>query len=94
MDAFGREVGAAGERLGREAEAAGHRLSKDPSVQRAADSLARVWGLVILAAGLWFLADVTIGMDMPAIPWGELWPIGLILVGLFVVVRGMSSRRA
>jgi len=94
VDAFGREIGAAGERLGREAEAVGERLSKDPGVQRAADSAARIWGLIVLAFGIWFLADVTIGIDMPAVPWADLWPLGLILIGLFVVVRGMTSRRA
>jgi hypothetical protein len=93
MDSFGREMGAAGERIGREAEAAGQRLAQDPSVQRTADTLARIWGVVILAAGLWFLADVTIGMDMPSVAWGDLWPIGLILIGLFVVVRGMARTR-
>lgn len=94
VDAFGREVGAAGERIGREAEAVGERLSKDPAVQRAADTAARIWGLIVLAIGVWFLADVTIGVDMPAVPWADLWPLGLILIGLFVVVRGMTSRRA
>jgi hypothetical protein len=94
MDSFGREIGAAGERLGKEAEAAGERLAKDPSVQRTADTLARIWGVVILAAGLWFLADVTFEMDMPSVPWGDLWPVGLILIGLFVVVRGMARTRS
>lgn len=93
MDSFGREIGAAGERFGKQAEAAGERLAKDPTIQRTADSLARIWGVVILAAGLWFLADVTFGMDMPAVPWGDLWPLGLILIGLFVVVRGMARTR-
>lgn len=94
MEGFGRDVGAAGERLGREAEAAGQRLAKDPSVQRAADTAARVWGLVVLAVGLWFLADVTIGLDMPAVAWGDVWPLGLILLGALIVVRGMTRRRA
>ena len=93
MDTFGREVGAAGERFGREAEAAGERLSKDPGVKRAADTAARIWGLIVLAIGIWVLADVTIGVEMPAIPWADVWPLGLILIGLFVVVRGMGTRR-
>jgi hypothetical protein len=93
MDSFGREIGEAGERFGKQAEAAGQRLAKDPSVQRTADTLARIWGLVILAAGIWFLADVTLGMDMPSVPWRDLWPVGLILIGLFVVVRGMARTR-
>lgn len=94
MQGFGRDVGAAGERLGREAEAAGQRLAKDPSVVAAADTAARIWGLIVLAAGLWFLADVTIGMDMPNVPWGDVWPLGLILIGVLIVVRGMGRRRA
>ena len=93
MDSFGREIGEAGERFGKQAEAAGQRLASDPSVQRTADTLARTWGVVILAAGLWFLADVTFGMDMPTVPWGDLWPLGLILIGLFVVIRGMARTR-
>lgn len=94
VDEWGRNVGAAGERLGREAEAAGKRLSSDPAVQRAANTAARVWGLVVLAVGLWFLADVTIGIDMPDVPWGEVWPLGLIVLGVLIVVRGMGRRRA
>jgi hypothetical protein len=94
METFGRDIGAAGERLGREAEAAGKRLSNDPSVQRAADTAARFWGLLVLAVGIWFLADVTLGLDMPAIAWADIWPIGLILLGLLIVVRGMGRRRA
>lgn len=94
MEGFGRDVGAAGERLGREAEAAGHRLAADPGMQRAADTAARLWGLIVLAVGLWFLADVTLELDMPAVPWGDLWPLGLILLGGLIVVRGMGRRRA
>lgn len=94
MESFGQEVGAAGERFGREAEAFGKRLSKDPAISRAADTAARAWGLLILAIGVWFLGDVTLGYDMPDIPWGDVWPIGLIVIGLLVVVRGMSRRPA
>jgi hypothetical protein len=94
MEGFGRDVGAAGERLGREAEAAGQRLASDPGVRAAADTAARVWGLIVLAFGLWFLADYTFGMDMPAVPWGDVWPLGLILLGALIVVRGMGRRSA
>lgn len=94
MEGFGREVGAAGERLGREAEAAGQRLANDPTMRRAGDAAARMWGLIVLAVGLWFLADVTIGLDMPNVPWGDVWPLGLILIGLLIVIRGMDRRRA
>jgi hypothetical protein len=94
MDRFGEEVGEAGERIGRQAEAFGDRMSKDPGYRSAADTAARIWGLIILAVGAWFLVDVTLGYDMPSVPWGDVWPIGLILVGLLVVVRGMGRRTA
>jgi len=94
MESFGQEVGAAGERFGREAEAWGQRMAKDPGLNRAADTAARVWGLLVLAVGAWFFVDVTLGYDMPAIPWGDVWPIGLIAIGLLVVLRGMTRRSA
>lgn len=93
MEDLGRRAGAAGERFGRDVEDAAGRWSKDPSLVRAADTAARAWGLLILAVGLWFLADVTLGMDMPAIAWREVWPVALIVLGLAVLVRGMAGRR-
>jgi hypothetical protein len=94
VDAFGREAGAAGERLGKRAEEAGARLANEPRFVRAADTVARAWGLIILVVGLWFLADVTFGLDMPNVPWRDLWPVGLILVGLAVIFRGANRQRA
>lgn len=94
MESFGEEVGAAGERFGRKAEEFGERMAKDPTINRAADTAARIWGLIILAVGVWFLVDVTMGYDMPSIPWGDVWPIGLIVIGLVVVLRGMGRRTA
>ena len=82
------------ERFGQEAEEAGKRLAENPAVKDAADTAARVWGLLVLGVGLWFLAEVTLGYDMPAIPWRDVWPLGLIVIGLAVVVRGMTRRRA
>jgi Domain of unknown function (DUF5668) len=94
MERFGHEAGEAGERFGRRAEAAGARWSKGPGVVRAADTASRIWGLIVLAIGLWFLADVTLGYDMPSIAWRDLWPVLLIGIGLVVVIRGMTRRRA
>jgi hypothetical protein len=82
------------ERFGQEAEEAGKRLAANPAVADAADTAARVWGLIVLGVGLWFLAEVTLGYDMPTIPWRELWPLGLIVIGLAVIVRGLSRRGA
>ena len=93
MERFGREAGEAGERFGRRAEGAANRWSREPGVVRAADTASRIWGLILLAAGLWFLADVTLGYDMPSIAWRDLWPIALIGIGAIVLVRGMTRRR-
>ena len=94
MEGFGRDVGAAGERFGKQAEAAGKRLAADPAVAGAALTVTRTWGLLILAVGLWFFTDVTLGLDMPNVPWSDLWPLALILLGVVIVVRGMARRRA
>ena len=94
MERFGEEVGEAGERFGRDAEAWGQRISKDPTYRGAADTAARVWGVIILGVGVWFLLDVTFGYDMPRVPWGDVWPIGLIIIGLAVLLRGMGRRTA
>src|SRR6266550_2788560 len=90
MERFGEEAQQAGERFGRRAEAAGQRWSKDAGVVRAADTASRIWGLLVLAIGLWFFADVTLGYDMPSIAWRDLWPIVLIGIGLIVVIRGTT----
>jgi hypothetical protein len=94
MERFGEEARQAGERFGQRAEAAGERWSKEPSVARAADTAGRIWGLIVLGIGLWFFADITLGYDMPSVAWRDLWPLGLIGIGLLVVIRGMSRRRA
>lgn len=92
MERFGREAGEAGERWGKRAEAAGERWSKDPAVVRVADTGAIIWGLILLAVGLWFFADVTLGVDMPSVAWSDIWPIGIIAVGVLVLFRGMARR--
>lgn len=94
MEGFGREAQAAGERIGQRAQATGERWSRDPGVVRAADTAGRVWGLLMLLVGLWFFADVTLGLDMPSVPWRDVWPVGLIVIGLAVVLRGMGRRSA
>ena len=92
MKTLGEELGARGERLGREAQAAGERWSRHPGVVRAADTASRVWGLALLLFGLYFLVQVTFGYALPDIPWGALWPAFLIVLGLFVIARGMTRR--
>jgi hypothetical protein len=44
--------------------------------------------------GLYFFADFTLGLPMPDVAWRDIWPLGLILLGLAVLLRGMATRRA
>ena len=92
MERFGQQAEEAGKRLEREVEDAGRRLAANPTVVQAGDTAARAWGLILLAVGLWFFVEVTLGYDMPAIPWRDVWPLGLIAIGLFVIVRGLTRR--
>lgn len=92
MERFGREAGEAGERFGRQVETAAERWSRDPAVSGAFSAAGVTFGLVLLAIGAWFFADITLGMSLPAVPWRDLWPLALILVGLAVVLRGMMRR--
>ena len=92
MKALGDELGTRGQQLGREAQAAGERWSRDPGVVRVANDASRVWGLVLLIVGAYFFVEVTLGYSLPRIPWGEIWPAFIILLGLIVITRGMTRR--
>jgi hypothetical protein len=59
---------------------------------RFVDTGAVVWGLILLAVGGWFFLDQTLGWDMPAIDWGDLWPLILIVIGGVVIFQGISRR--
>ena len=51
-----------------------------------------VVGVVLLAIGLWYFADQTLGLDLPRLNWRDLWPIALILLGGWIIA-GPSLRR-
>lgn len=87
-----RTLEARAEAFGRETEAVFDRLAKNPAVEGTIDIGSRVWGLMLLAFGLWFLADVTLGLDLPAVAWRDLWPVALIALGLVIVLRGATRR--
>ena len=48
-----------------------------------------LFGLVILGLGLWFFAEYTLGYQLPRIRWSQLWPVFLIVLGLWVVLGSM-----
>ena len=51
------------------------------------------FGLVVIAIGLWFFADRTLGIDLPRIDWGSLWPLALIGLGAWILLGADSRRR-
>ncbi len=55
--------------------------------------VAIVVGLIILAVGLYFFVDRTLGIDLPVIHWASLWPILLIVVGGLIVARALDRNR-
>lgn len=45
-----------------------------------------VFGVILVAVGLWFFADQTLGLDMPRLRWSELWPVLIIVLGGWIVL--------
>jgi hypothetical protein len=68
------------------------RLRTRPRDDRRYDRVALIWGGILLVVGIWFFLDQTLGINMPSINWGDFWPVILIVVGLFVILRGMRRR--
>jgi hypothetical protein len=44
-------------------------------------------GLVILAVGLWYFADRTLGLELPRVEADQLWPVAVIALGAWLIVR-------
>jgi predicted membrane channel-forming protein YqfA (hemolysin III family) len=62
-----------------------------PPRSRESNVASMVVGLILLAIGVWYLLDQTLGIRMPRIDWSDIWPIFLIGIGAIVLIR--SSRR-
>jgi hypothetical protein len=52
-----------------------------------------VFGAVILAIGLWYFADRTLGLNLPRLNWNELWPVALIALGAWIIAGPYLRRR-
>lgn len=52
-------------------------------------SVSVLFGLVILGLGLWFFVEHTLGYQLPRIRWSQVWPVFLIVLGLWVVLGSM-----
>ena len=44
-------------------------------------------GLVILGVGIWYFADRTLGLELPRLDADQLWPIAIIALGAWLIVR-------
>lgn len=61
---------------------------RPPSTESGRDG-SIVFGLILLAIGVWFLADQTLGLVLPRIDWGRLWPLFVIAIGLWIAIGSM-----
>jgi hypothetical protein len=52
-----------------------------------------VFGLIVIAIGLWFFLDRTLGFDLPDIDWGGLWPLILIGIGAWILLGAGRRNR-
>jgi len=80
------------ETFGREVEETAQRVSRDPALRSGVDLATRVWGAILVGLGAWFFAEYTLGYDLPSVPWRDLWPVALILLGGAIVLRGAQRR--
>jgi len=64
-----------------------------PAKRRGPSPFAVVIGLIILAVGLYYFIDRTLGIDLPAVSWGNLWPVILIAIGGVILVRAWDRGR-
>ncbi len=52
-----------------------------------------IFGVILVVIGLWFFATTTLGLELPRLDWGQLWPVLLIGLGAWIVFGAMGSRR-
>lgn len=50
---------------------------------------ALIVGGILVVVGAWALA----AQYLPAIPWSRVWPVGLLVAGLVIVIASFSRRR-
>ncbi len=63
-----------------------------PRPRRGPSTGAIVFGGLILLAGIWFFLERTLGIDLPDIRWNTIWPVLLIVLGGFIVLRALGRR--
>jgi thiol:disulfide interchange protein len=58
-----------------------------------ARSSSLVLGIVILAIGVWYFADRTLGLNLPRLSWDQLWPLALVAFGIWIIAGPYLRRR-
>jgi hypothetical protein len=64
-----------------------------PARPRGPSTVAIVVGGIVLLVGLYYFVDRTLGIDLPAISWGDLWPVILIVIGGLILARAWDRGR-
>lgn len=52
-----------------------------------------VVGLALVLIGAYYFLDRTLGIPMPPIAWGSLWPVLLIVLGALILIRSVERGR-
>jgi len=60
--------------------------------ERRSNGASIAFGLIVLAIGIYFFLDHTLGIAMPAIHWGSLWPVILVVLGGLILFRSVERR--
>ena len=67
-----------------------------PGQARARDhrpnTAAIVVGLILIGLGAYWFLDQTLGLALPRISWGGVWPVILIVIGGLILIRSLDRR--
>ena len=61
--------------------------------ERGPNLVSIIVGLAFVLVGVYYFLDRTLGIRMPPIVWGSLWPVLLIALGALILLRSMERRR-
>jgi hypothetical protein len=75
-----------------EPQAHGRSATWRPPREGDSNVAAIVVGLILVGIGGWYFLEQTLGIRMPRISWRDVWPVALIVLGVFVIVRSQTRR--